>query len=251
MRLVTIPLALIDADDRLRDVDPARVDELALSIEERGELLQPIEVRPVGERFRLTLGGHRLAAMRKLKWAEAPALLFEGTEDEARLREIDENLYRRELSPLDRAVFLAERLAIYERTFGSLQRGRKKLGKSAQLNFFDDVALKFGLNRRDVSRSLARIKRIDGAAWKALRGTKFAEIGTILDALARLDGLVQRHVVELLLAGRARNVPAAVRIIHGKTEDVDERQFEALVAAWKRAGKAARKRFVVFLESGA
>jgi ParB family chromosome partitioning protein len=254
MRLVTLPLASIDADDRLRDVDPGRVDELALSMDERG-LLQPIEVREAGERYRLVMGAHRLAAARKNKWTEISALLFEGTADEARLREIDENLYRRELSELDKAVFIAERLAIYERAFGEVKRGGGPRGpkgkfalRSAQRSFYDDVALKFGLNRRDVTRSLTRIGRIDAAAWKALRGTKFAEVGLVLDALARLEAPMQRQVVDLLLAGRARNVPVAVRIIHGKIEDVDERQFDALVAAWRRSGQVARRRFLAFVE---
>lgn len=253
MQLVTIRPDAIDIPPRLRDINPDRVKELAISMGENGQI-QPIEVRPgeIEGRYWLNVGAHRLTVARMLGWTEIAATVFTGTADEARLREIDENLYRHELSPLDQAAFLAERREIYERVFGAVTRGKPKTHKLRQLSFFDDVTERFGLPKSAVFRALARIRRIDPAAWKALRGTKFAEKGVILDGLARLDPLVQRQVVDLLLGKRAGNVAGAIALLHGTDARIEaEKQFAALQAAWRRAGKTARARFTTFLKSNA
>src|ERR1700733_2056722 len=96
--------------DRLRDTDADKVKELVVSFRERGQL-QNIEVLPANAagQYVLNIGLHRLLAARVLGWERTGAQIFNGTPQEARLREIDENLYRAELNPLDQAVFLAER----------------------------------------------------------------------------------------------------------------------------------------------
>lgn len=251
MQLVTIPLDAIDVPERLRDVKQDRVQELAVSIRENG-LIQPIEVRPSSDagRYLLNVGAHRHAVARALEWTEIPALVFDGSPDEARLREIDENLYRHELSPFDQAAFLAERRRIYERVFGAVKPGKPNTHKLRQLNFFDDVTQRFGLPKSAVFRALARFRRIDPAAWKAMRGTSLAEKGVVLDALARLAPETQVKVVSFLLAGRVKSVAHAVALLRGAGAPSDaDRQFASLTAAWKRAGKAARARFMTFLKT--
>lgn len=253
MQLVTIPIDEIEVPPRLREIDQGRAQELAVSMREAG-LIQPIVVMPpTNGRYLLNVGAHRLTAARLLGWQDIQALVIDGSVDEVRLREIDENLYRRELSPFDQAAFLAERRDIYERIFGTVQRGGKRSkGKSAQSSFFDDVTARFGLQRRDVTRALARIRGIDPAAWKALRGTKFAEKGVILDGLARLDPVVQRQVVDLLLGKEARSVAGAIALLHGTDARIEaEKEFAALQTKWRQAGKAARARFLTFLKSDA
>ncbi|XQZ98321.1 ParB N-terminal domain-containing protein [Komagataeibacter rhaeticus] len=37
---------------------------------------QPIEVRKSGKRYKLIAGGHRLAAAKKLEWADIPAVVL-------------------------------------------------------------------------------------------------------------------------------------------------------------------------------
>ncbi len=79
--------------------------------------MQPIEVRAPGKSSRvytLVAGAHWLAAVRSLGRTEIDAVVLAVDDIEARLREIDENLFRRELSALDRAVFLLKRQELYE-----------------------------------------------------------------------------------------------------------------------------------------
>ena len=77
---------------------------------QRGQIY-PIQIRTIEPgRFRLVNGAHRIAAARKLGWTHIEAFLVDDLEEEEfRLLEIDENLCRAELDPVDRAHFFATR----------------------------------------------------------------------------------------------------------------------------------------------
>lgn len=129
-----IPLDLIDMGGRLRMVDPDRVLIIMAPAAENG-IRQPIEIRPAKAkgRFLLVSGGHRLTVARELGRADIPAIVLpKMSDDEARLLEIDENVYRAELSDLDRAVFLAEKKAIHERLFPHTKHGGDRVSDEAQ-----------------------------------------------------------------------------------------------------------------------
>jgi ParB family chromosome partitioning protein len=150
-------LSAILVEDRLRSVDPERAAQIALSFRETGQIT-PVEVAPEDARglHRLIAGAHRVEAARLAGMVAVQAVVFEGSNDAQRMREIDENLYRRELSDLDRSAFLAERLTLHERMFGEIKRGRKRKSEIAsQLDFYADVAERFGLSRRLAGHSRA------------------------------------------------------------------------------------------------
>ena len=111
---------------RLRTtLDQDWVAVLADSMGEVGQLTTiDVELGANGA-LRLVAGAHRLAAAQRLGWVTISALVHaEGdTPDAARLREIDENLVRRELSALDRALHLAERKKVYERLYPEARHG--------------------------------------------------------------------------------------------------------------------------------
>ena len=256
MQICTIPLTSILVEDRLRSVDAERAAQIALSFREAGQIT-PIEVTPEGADglHRLIAGAHRVEAARLAGMDVIQAVIFEGSEDAGRLREIDENLYRRELSDLDRAAFLAERLAVHERLFGALKKGRKRNDdKMSHLNFYADVAAKFGLNKKTVQRSLQRRRLIEPGVWQQLGGTRFAENGALLDAIARLVPMQQMRVVAMLIGGTARTVGDALVALGVKAPvEAEQQQLQALMAAWRKAEVPARGQFIGFLvkESGA
>lgn len=246
---------LVDLDridvppNRIREADPEKVDELAVSFAETGQL-QPIQVlRGEDRRYTLNIGLHRFLAAQRVGWKQIEAKLFDGSAAAARLAEIDENLYRAELTPYDQAAFLAERRTIYEALHGEVKSGRRNSAKLAQLSFFDDVTGKFGLPRRTVERALQRKGRITPEAWAQLRGTPIAKNGAALDALARITPAHQARVVDLLLQAEAKNVAEAVAKVRGDriVSDPDTQQFQRLASAWSKAGTTARKRFVDYL----
>lgn len=59
--------------------------------------------------FDLVAGAHRVEAARSLGWTRIEAVLVDGSPDEIRTMELEENLARAELTALDRARFLAAR----------------------------------------------------------------------------------------------------------------------------------------------
>lgn len=102
-----VPLDLIDVGENVRDLDQAHVDSLASSIALRG-LINPVTVRPDGERFRLVAGGHRYAACRSLGLEEIEVTVRE--QEGSSADSAAENVVRKQLSPLEEARAVAHML---------------------------------------------------------------------------------------------------------------------------------------------
>jgi ParB-like chromosome segregation protein Spo0J len=112
MSIQTISIDRIEVGAHLRSLREEGVVALVASIREI-DLHEPITVvcrrhldRDVGgivDAFDLVAGNHRLEACHRLGRAEIRADVVEMNELEARLREIDENLCRAELTALERA----------------------------------------------------------------------------------------------------------------------------------------------------
>ncbi|MFN7308325.1 MAG: ParB/RepB/Spo0J family partition protein, partial [Acetobacteraceae bacterium] len=154
-----IPVDHILVEDRLRTVNPDHAALIAESFRANGQMT-PIEVRrnDAGE-FVLVAGAHRLAAARLAEMDQIAASIIDADEDQARLREIDENLCRRDLTELDRATFLAERKAVWIRLNPETAVvGRKKLKTNLSLipTFAQDAAERLGLSARSVDRAIRR-----------------------------------------------------------------------------------------------
>lgn len=251
------PLFIDVPEGRLRDVDPEKVKQFAVSMRDVGQITA-IEVIPGQKAGRWTLnaGAHRLAAAIEAKLPFVIATVFEGTADQRRLREIDENLYRAELTPYDQAAFLAERRAIYERINDSPRRhGRSKAGTrdnlspKKQLSFFDDVTERFGIGRKTVIRALKRKGLISAEVWHRLRGHPVSKIASELDKLARLNDAEQRRVVRLLMqeVRPAKNVSAALRALSDEPiENDDDRRYRQLTALWGKASPKVKADFLAF-----
>src|SRR5215471_13617828 len=90
--------------ERLRPLDAEWVAKLERSIAAIG-LQTPITVRYatgyLDDKPTLVVGVHRLQAVKNLSWTEIPVHVFDGTEREARMWEISENLDRHELTVLE------------------------------------------------------------------------------------------------------------------------------------------------------
>lgn len=262
-----IPLDAIAVGDRLRAVDPDHVAHIAASIAQIGQQA-PIHLAPPGGdgRHLLLAGAHRLEALRLLGQSFALAVIVDVDALDEQLIEIDENLMRRELSELDRAVFLARRKAIYEERHPEARAGGRRMkhpGDRSDLQvmlkhhlppeaegFHRDVAKKLGLAPSYVRQLLARA-RIEPELRAALAGSRWADHGSTLDAIARLhDPKVRRAIVDALTRAEApaRNLSEAQAEVLGvRVRDKAEDQFKRLLAAWKKADAPARRRFEEFL----
>lgn len=83
-------------------MDPGRMEELVASIREHG-LLQPVLVRPKGERYELVAGERRWRAAREAGMEKIPALVRVLDDRQALEIGLVENLQREDLNPLEEA----------------------------------------------------------------------------------------------------------------------------------------------------
>jgi ParB-like chromosome segregation protein Spo0J len=92
---------------RLRALDDEKVREIAESMARTGQR-HPITVRRVGDQIMLVAGRHRLEGAKVLGWQEIDAEFIVGDEIDVQLWEIAENLFRAELTVLERAEHVAK-----------------------------------------------------------------------------------------------------------------------------------------------
>jgi len=249
-----IKISDIAVPQRLRNIDADWVKVLAASIAANG-LQQPVTVRRREGRLLLVVGEHRLEACRSLGWSVIAADdLGEVDDDTARILEIDENLVRRDLSALDRAVFLAERQAVWLRLYPETAEhvaGGK--GKAAAANFAaayigmpsfaEAVAEKTDLKPRSIRGYIALARALDPQAREQLGRSGIADNASALKRIAALGGSQQRQVAALI-AGGTRFADALAQVVPAAPRDPVADQTAALLTAWGRAGGAARARFL-------
>lgn len=253
MNTEMIPLADIDADDRLREIDHEAALFISASMAERG-LRQPIEVRKVGKRYKLIAGGHRLEAAKILEWVDIPAIVLKANELEAKLLEIDENLFRRELSPLDRATFLATRKEVYEALHPETKHGGdRKSDQSDKLgdliaSFTEETAERLNLSRRTVERSVALYKNIQPDVRQQIAGTWVADSGAQLDELAKQTPDMQRQIVSFIQQWpKVRKVGEIVRQIEQRPKPKPAGTYEKFIAMWRKATADERRQIITYL----
>jgi len=256
MEIAQVPLDRIFVGHRLRPVDADWVDLLAERMAASGQET-PIQLRAPDERGDHTLiaGAHRLAAAMKLGWPSIAAILRDVSDLEAELAEVEENLIRHELTPLDRAVFVAEHqrlwLALHpEAGHGGTRRGKRgdqaaKLGDLKIAERFSQVAReKFGLSARTVQRAVQVAESLAEDVRKSIAGTWLSRSGSQLEALARLTHDNQRRAIARLLAeGGPRQVAAALAEAR-PPRAAWEGELARLEAAWRKAGARARGEFL-------
>ena len=86
-----------------RDFSEPEIASLAESLKEH-DMLQPILVRKVGERFQLISGERRLRAAIQAGWQTVPARLREADDRLVAELAIVENLQRKDLNPIEKAL---------------------------------------------------------------------------------------------------------------------------------------------------
>jgi ParB family chromosome partitioning protein len=178
-------------------MDPGRLAELAESIRQTG-VVQPILVRPRGERFQIIAGERRWRAARKAGLARVPVVVRDVPDEELLELALVENIQRQELSPLEEA-----------QAFHRLQ-SEFRLTQ-------EDIARRVGRDRSTVANTLRLLRlprevrelvsggRLDAGHARALLALAHAEDQIELGREAARKGLSVREVerrVALVLAPR-------------------------------------------------
>lgn len=248
-----LAIAAITVPERLRPIDPDWVLVLAESMATIG-LKEPIIVRyTASDAYELVAGAHRLAAAARLGWLDLPASIEELDDLQARLVEIEENLIRRELSKLDRAIFLAEHKRIWEELHPETKHGgtRKPLkrnggnqvAKSATCRFTAVATERTGLSERSVQQAIALADRLSPDAIKLIRGTYLVDHESDLQWLSRLRPDQQIYAAGEVGERRAERVKDALPALgRGQRKgDEQERIYQLIAANLARASRRTRE----------
>jgi len=225
-------IGTIEIGNRLREADQVKIEGMKPSFLEIGQRT-PITVfgKPDDARVKLSAGLHRLLTATQLEWPRVLCFHEEGDELDRELWEIDENLIRAELTPADRALFLARRKEIYlikhPETAQHVAGGRaRQNAASDKLSFAESTAQAIGRDKRTVERDASRGERIIDAALHRVRGTRLNS-GAFLDRLKQIPEDKQVLYVEAALDDekrkaadvkenrrRQQEVRHAVRLVH-------------------------------------
>ncbi|MER8945727.1 ParB N-terminal domain-containing protein [Mesorhizobium sp. M0959] len=222
--ILDIDIASITILSGRRRLDPSWVETLSDLFAGQGQL-QPIEVIAEGDRFRLVYGAHRLAAARLIGWKTVRAIVKQAKDfaDEAEitLREITENLARRELSALDRAVDIARWREVYEATHLVAKPGPKakpllaeELTAKFAVNFSVAATTAFGLSERSIFNAV-KIASIPASVRDLIALHPVAGNQSELLALAAEPVVRQEQIAALLTAEppQAGSVADAIAIL--------------------------------------
>jgi len=168
----------------------SRLQELASSIRENG-VLQPIIVRPGGAGYEIVAGERRARAARLAGLHEIPAIVRRYADNEVLVLSLVENVQRRDLNPIDKAL-------AYRRLVAQLEATQ------------DDVAKRLGLDRSSVANMM-----------------RLLELPAEIQELVRSGALAMGHARAILgLAGDGARIDMAQRVIR---EDLSVRVVEQLV----------------------
>jgi ParB family chromosome partitioning protein len=116
-----------------REFDPVEIEGLAASLRTHG-LMQPIVVRRVGGHYQLIAGERRLRAAAQAGWREVPARVVEADDRLAAELAIVENLQRKDLNAVEKAISFRQYIERYGCTQEELA-GRLQINRSTVANF--------------------------------------------------------------------------------------------------------------------
>lgn len=281
--IMLLPVGDIDRDEagRIGLFYPAKAEALAALIATNGQTT-PIWVRKTGNRaktlWKLVAGLHRLRACEALD-IKVFAVEFTGTDDELRAYQASENVDRRELAPLERAMFVnavveATRSFVLKNFGVESDKALAAKAKAAKTQFgefdladadadaagdnlsraygwADEAAAACGLGVRDLQRSLRIYRCIIGGNRDLIDAFKDHPVAQTADALLKIaaikDHAVRRKVIETLIAG-PKDLAYALQA-HGlalpPAETNPYAKFTSqITGGWARLGLADQRAFV-------
>jgi ParB family transcriptional regulator, chromosome partitioning protein len=260
----TLKIADITVPERLRNVDEDHALAIQASIVEHG-LLNPITVRatPNGkQKYALVAGAHRLRAMALLAEPQIDTLVVKADADEAVLIEIEENLFRNDLSVMDRAVFVETHRDVWERSRGKIKRGNPQLGQvdpiaaspldlvaqEAATGFSKVCAERLGISEAAVKRLNRIAQNLPREVRQAISGTPIADNQSQLLKLAKLEP-AKRAKAHIAIKESDGDFKAAIALLDpppAARQDPEAQFLSRLIDTWERAKPATRRKFLEY-----
>ena len=261
-RSLPTPIDMVVVENRLRSVDEAAIDHMAESMQHLGQLY-PIQVKTIEPgRFRLVAGAHRIAAALKLGWTHIEAFLVDDLEEEeVALLEIDENLFRAELNPIDKARFFAKRKEIYEQLHPETRHGahlkwpewphlenRASPSTERVRSFVDDTAASTPWSPRSIRRYTRIGERLDPDLREALATTPIGRRTVDLERIADMKPDRQRDVFDRLT--KAAETPLSLSALMNdpnRPSSPSKTNLDRLTVLWSKTSANHRRQFLEYL----
>jgi hypothetical protein len=268
--IIVLSPADIEVGDRLREIDPVHAEALGWSMIRDGQI-NPIDVcqLPGSTGWRLAgPGGHRLTGALIVGMDGIEARVVSSSRHSRRLREAVENLFRRDLDPIDRAATIAE-LVLLKREKAGLEVAASRAAKvnisfkrevhqeagamletiSSIYGWSDELGAELGFTGRTIRNDLMLYRGLRPSLVTRLRSGRHPVLrnASQLRALAKLSADDQAHAVDMLLGDGAwepcKTVAEAVRKLNpGKaTPSPDSKRLSAFIGAFQRMSQAERK----------
>ena len=266
--VVLVRVDQVEAGERLRDIDPVWAEALG-GIMQRDGQRDPIDVCRLPGRTHWTLagaGGHRLDGARRVGMEYIKAIV--GTADvvDRQMREVADNLQRRDLDPIDRAAFVARLVELHKRKAGidpardgraasiaaRWQRAVKDEASDTNATiavvygWAEGVAEQVGLSRRTIENDLALYRRLAPSQIARLREVRHpvATNASQLRALTKLEHGDQEKVVSQLLDGQGiKSVGDAIAKMRGSNRAIDPeaKRLSTFIGTFARMSLAEKK----------
>ena len=243
--LIDVPLDRVDPNPRQprEAFDEDALEELAASIQAVG-VLQPIIVRPIGDRFQIVMGERRVRAAKLADLTSIPAVV-RLTEEDSLLRDaLIENIHREDLNPLEEAAAYESLLKDFEVTHEELAAriGRSRSGITNALRLLKaapSVQLRIAAGTLSAGHARAVMRLTDHDQQERLADRIVAEGLTVRQAedlasqLSGEDGPVDPEADRR----RARPVPQAPGVAELADRLSDRFDTRVKVQIGKRKGK--------------
>jgi ParB/RepB/Spo0J family partition protein len=226
---------IVVTPDRWRQPTHQQIEAMRESLRENG-LLTPIGVRLVNRECRVVHGATRLAAARAEGWPEVDVQMLEGSDVEAEMAEIAENVHRGELTRLERDRQLARYAELCKSAQSREPRAKPKRGRH-------QGGVRAVARRLNVPESTAR----DAIKAASITPAAAAEITNL--RLANSPAAYREIAAEPTTEAQ---IAKARAIANGKKQpalemaaELTARQLAALQSAWRKAGQEARRKFLM------
>lgn len=248
-RVEQVDVSIIERRDNRRQINEQAVANLMESMRQIG-LLTPITVRLV-DAFKCTdgtvadgvpvlvTGAHRLEAAKRLGWKLIDCFYLNDSDDlDAELCEIDENLMRAELTPVQQAECLKRRKEIWEAKQAQSGNAVSSLDAGGRGNkgFAQETAEKTGVTKQAINKAIARAEKIPEPIREKIEGTKL-DTGAYLDSIKNLPQEEMAKRVESDL--RQPKQP----VINSR-EDLLRAERSRLFQTWLSVSEETRKWFL-------
>lgn len=149
---------IINKDQPRKVFNEDSLRELSNSIEKHG-VIQPIIVRPIGNKYEIVAGERRFRASKLLKRSTIPAIIKELSDYEQENLSLIENVQREDLSPYEEALAYKSIIDNYKMTqeelAKALGKSRPYISNTIRLLRLDERVLEF-LKNGEISYSIGR-----------------------------------------------------------------------------------------------